>query len=135
MDLRCEWTGKLAESIIDSMNRRIITTVIILSVTGLLVVYDVWASFVPGATISEVMLKLGHYHPIIPFGLGVLVGHFWWSQQAESTWMGNTSPNSVQRSSVMGVYIPPISRAASYIPLLLGIACIASGLILALTVR
>lgn len=119
------------------MNRRIITTVIIFAVTGALIVYDVWASFVPGATISEVMLKLGHYHPIIPFGLGVVVGHFWWSQQAESTWLRDevVVNGGVQRTPVMGVYVPPVSRAASYIPLFLGITCIASGLILALTVR
>jgi hypothetical protein len=135
MDLCGKRTGKLAEGVADSMNRKIITTVIIFSVTGTLIVYDVWASFVPGATISEVMLKLGHYHPIIPFGMGVLVGHFWWSQQAESTLMGNTFPDGARRASVMGVYIPPVSRFTSYIPLLLGITCIACGLILALTTR
>jgi hypothetical protein len=133
MDFLGKRTGKLAQGIVESMNRKTLTTVIIFAVTGALILYDVWASFVPGATISEVMLKLGHYHPIIPFGLGILMGHFFWSQQAESLWMVN--PTSYQRSVELGTPLPLSPYRVGYIPLLLGIMCIALGIILTLTVR
>lgn len=63
-----------------------LTYVVIFGTVGLLIVYDVWAAYTPGATISERMLDLGHRHPIIPFAMGCLIGHFWASQAAEAEW-------------------------------------------------
>jgi hypothetical protein len=34
----------------------------------------------PGDTISEVVLEVALRHPIVPFALGVLCGHWFWPQ-------------------------------------------------------
>lgn len=50
------------------------------------ILWDVFAAALSGnsATESVILLKLGHDHPIIPLAVGVLLGHFWWSQKAEA---------------------------------------------------
>jgi uncharacterized membrane protein len=63
--------------------------ILVLTVLGA-VVYDVWVARRYGveATISRGMQRLGLLAPIFPFGvgillglvIGVLAGHFWWSQ-------------------------------------------------------
>lgn len=65
---------------------RTLTLVVIWATVALLIAYDVWAAFTPGATLSETMLSMGHRHPIIPFAMGVLIGHFWAGQAAEAQW-------------------------------------------------
>jgi hypothetical protein len=35
----------------------------------------------PGDTISEVMLKVAKDHPILPFIIGVIIGHLFWPQK------------------------------------------------------
>lgn len=50
---------------------------------GLLFVYEAVALWTPqaGDTISEVMWALGR-HPLVPFLMGVLMGHFWWPRRS-----------------------------------------------------
>lgn len=76
------------------MSKPAVTMTVVFGVTAALIAYDVWAAFTPGATISEVMLVLAHNHPIIPFALGVLMGHFFWSQRMESHWQDTQEARS-----------------------------------------
>jgi len=97
---------------------RTLTLIVIFGTVAALIAYDVWAAFTPGATISEVMLSLGHKHPIIPLAMGILIGHFWWSQKAESTW----------EQSVHGM--PTRPPTWNSLPLWLGLGVLALGLVL-----
>lgn len=63
------------------MTSRLITEiVIVISVVG-------WCTYTaimggngqPGDTISEVIARAGREHPLIPFALGVVIGHWFWS--------------------------------------------------------
>ena len=56
---------------------------ILVGTAVLLVVWDVVAYFGagPAATISRVMLDWAGAHPIVPFMLGVIAGHFFWPQR------------------------------------------------------
>ena len=51
-------------------------------VSILLIVLDVymWWNAIPGDTISEVSLINSLRHPMIPFVLGVIMGHLFWPQ-------------------------------------------------------
>lgn len=56
-----------------------LTETVILLVVAALVVFDVWlVAKVPGQTISEVLNRAALKRPIIPFGVGVLCGHWFW---------------------------------------------------------
>jgi len=59
---------------------RKVTTAIIVVVVAALILWDVFVAITPeeGDTISEVIRDYGRGHPVIPYGLGVLSGHFFW---------------------------------------------------------
>lgn len=61
-----------------------LTTKIILGATCALVAYDLYAAASPeqGDTISEVIAKESRRRPIIAFGLGVVVGHWFWALES-----------------------------------------------------
>ena len=62
-------------------------TITVLMLTAIIwIVWDVIAVRSPeeGDTISEVFLWLTD-HPIVPFGMGVLCGHWFWPQSKEKT--------------------------------------------------
>ncbi len=56
----------------------IFTEIFIISIVALIAVVDVWLAIKKGfsGTISWFLYK----HPIIPFLMGVLIGHLFWSQ-------------------------------------------------------
>ena len=56
------------------------TGIILVAVALALVVYDIAvAELLPkGNTISEVVARTALSHPILPFAVGVLCGHFFW---------------------------------------------------------
>lgn len=60
----------------------ILTVWILLAVVTFLIVYDVYAVSHGGFkdTISWVIYSNSQKYPIIPFGIGVLCGHLFWSQ-------------------------------------------------------
>lgn len=53
---------------------------IILAITAGLIVWDIVLAIRPPAedTISEVIRKFAHKHPLIPFAFGVIMGHLFW---------------------------------------------------------
>lgn len=59
------------------MTWRHVTEILLLVVFGGLGVYDLACYFAAGshATISRVILHYAETYPLIPFGMGVLVGH------------------------------------------------------------
>lgn len=61
-----------------------LTTKIILFSTAGLVAYDLYAAVSPeqGDTISEVIAREARRRPIIAFGLGVVVGHWFWALES-----------------------------------------------------
>lgn len=61
-----------------------LATIIILVVTAiLLIVWDivVAANPVAGDTISEITLAFARKHPVVPFIMGVIMGHLFWPQR------------------------------------------------------
>lgn len=56
---------------------------LLVGVTALLIGWDVYVALTPqrGDTISEVVLSWAKQRPVIPFGLGVLMGHLLWPQR------------------------------------------------------
>lgn len=63
-----------------------ITSSLIFGTAAVWIVWDVVVCALWGvdATESVTLLQLGHQHPIVPFAMGVLIDHFWWSQKAEA---------------------------------------------------
>jgi len=59
-----------------------ITVAVCIAATVALIAYDVLANAQGGvsATISRVLRAAAMEYPIIPFAVGVLVGHLFWSQ-------------------------------------------------------
>lgn len=64
------------------MNWKTITTAVIVGLTTAAIVYDVVADQQGGvsATISRILRAAAMQYPIIPFAVGVLIGHLFWSQ-------------------------------------------------------
>lgn len=58
-----------------------VTVWIIFAVAGLLIFWDVYAgaNSDKGDTITEIIRAAAARHPIIPFALGVVMGHLFWS--------------------------------------------------------
>lgn len=56
------------------------TIAILLGITALLIGWDIYVALTPqkGDTISEVIRDWAFAHPVIPFALGVLCGHWLW---------------------------------------------------------
>jgi hypothetical protein len=65
---------------------RLTTKIILFSTAGLLA-YDLYAAASPeqGDTISEVVAREARRRPIIAFGLGVVIGHWFWALEAVGT--------------------------------------------------
>ena len=57
---------------------------VFLGLVGGLVVYELWAlaDRIEGNTISEIVWTTTTKRPILPFTLGVLMGHFFWQRVA-----------------------------------------------------
>ena len=65
------------------MTARTITIVVLCSVAAGLIGWDVYAAYQPvGSTISEVIRFYAARHLIIPVGIGVLIGHWFWAAPA-----------------------------------------------------
>ncbi len=64
-----------------------LTTKIIMGVTGTLIAYDLYAAATPekGDTISEVIAREARRRPVIALGLGVLLGHWFWALEHETS--------------------------------------------------
>ena len=64
------------------MNWRNLTTMVLIVGTATVILFDAIVAWRggAGATISEVVLATALRRPIVPFALGVLVGHLFWSQ-------------------------------------------------------
>ena len=57
----------------------------IVFIAGVLIavgVYDVYATLFlpPSSNISVIIFELAKRHPILPFGVGVVMGHLFWPQ-------------------------------------------------------
>ena len=65
------------------MNTKLITGCLLVGVGALLVGWDIYvaSNSINGDTISEITLAFARKHPVVPFALGVLMGHLLWSQQ------------------------------------------------------
>ena len=54
---------------------------VLLSAAAALVGWDIYAAMSPTQpTISALTLALAHAHPVLPFSLGVIMGHLFWPQ-------------------------------------------------------
>lgn len=64
------------------MSTRTWTVWILITISLLLIGWDIYAAVTPekGDTISRVILSTAEKHPILPFALGVLMGHLLWWQ-------------------------------------------------------
>lgn len=64
------------------MPSRDVTGWILVATVGALALYDVAvaANKQRGDTISEVLLDTARDHPVVPFALGVTIGHLFWPQ-------------------------------------------------------
>lgn len=57
------------------------TTLWVIGVAAVVIgAWDLYARREPGATVSEVVLNAALRHPLVPFMLGVLMGHLFWPQ-------------------------------------------------------
>jgi hypothetical protein len=57
------------------------TTWVIVACAVVLIGWDIYAAMSPTQpTISALVLGYAHKYTIVPFGFGVLMGHFFWSQ-------------------------------------------------------
>ena len=61
---------------------RLTTQVTLLTVAALFGAYDIWAIATAGydASVSVVVLDWSRRAPVLPFAVGVLVGHLFWPQ-------------------------------------------------------
>lgn len=67
------------------MKTRNLTIWILIGVSIILIGYDIYVAVndVKEDTISEVLLYYGRQFMIIPFGLGVIMGHLFWPQRVK----------------------------------------------------
>ena len=62
---------------------KLITIILIISVTVILICWDIYVYIGykgTGSTISEVILDYALKNPILPFAFGFLMGHLFWPQ-------------------------------------------------------
>lgn len=66
-----------------AINIKNLTKNIMIAIVLLLIAYDVLAIVYGGveATISHITLNYSKEYPIIPFAVGVVCGHLFWSQK------------------------------------------------------
>jgi hypothetical protein len=59
------------------------TTWFLTAAVVVFIVYDIFAAIHWGAdgTISRDILQIAYIHPILPFAIGVLMGHLFWPQR------------------------------------------------------
>lgn len=59
-----------------------ITIGVLAACAAVLIGWDIWVAVndTPGDTISELALAFAGKHPILPFAVGVIVGHLFWPQ-------------------------------------------------------
>ncbi len=64
-----------------AMSRRL-TTAILVTIVLVAIVWDIVVAVnrTPGDTISELTLSWAHEHPVLPFCIGIVVGHLFWPQ-------------------------------------------------------
>jgi hypothetical protein len=67
------------------MNYRAVTRALVLCAVALIGLYDVLPFWSPvdGDTVSEVVRDAGMQSPAVPWGVGFLVGHFFWPGERE----------------------------------------------------
>lgn len=67
------------------MNTKWITIGVLLGCVTILVGWDIYVAINPpdGDTISEVLFQWAGDHPVVPFVIGVLCGHWFWPQYKE----------------------------------------------------
>lgn len=60
-----------------------LTMIVLLFVSVLLIVYDFYAywSFGQESTISMYLFDISKKFPIVPFGIGVIMGHLFWQNR------------------------------------------------------
>lgn len=61
------------------------TRILLAFTVALLVTYDLWAMMTHGYswTISKDMREFAGKYPIVPFALGIVFGHLYWSRHPE----------------------------------------------------
>lgn len=64
------------------LKKRHWTVIILAVVTVFLIVWDVYAFMTAGTpgTVSDIVLDFAGMHPVLPFIIGVLMGHLLWPQ-------------------------------------------------------
>lgn len=64
------------------MNKKIITISILLSVAALLIGWDIYVYFAGenAGMITVVVWKTSRDHPVVPFLVGVVMGHLFWGR-------------------------------------------------------
>jgi uncharacterized membrane protein len=64
------------------LDTKLITTIIMVATVVGLIGWDIYVAATPirGDTISEIIRQAAYKHPMIPFTLGVLIGHWFWSR-------------------------------------------------------
>jgi hypothetical protein len=67
------------------MTTRRLTIGVLLGCVLVLVAWDIYVYIepTPGDTISETLFRWAGRHPIVPFAVGVLSGHWFWGQSIE----------------------------------------------------
>ena len=68
---------------IQEYSTRFKTVWVILACAAAIAGWDLYARHFPAATISEIFLGVGTGHPLLPFLVGVLMGHLFWPQTRE----------------------------------------------------
>jgi hypothetical protein len=65
------------------MNYKRITGLFVIIAFFVIIVYDFWVYSKAGTegTISWFVYDKSHEHPMIPFGVGVICGHFFWQMK------------------------------------------------------
>lgn len=58
-----------------------LTTLFVVSAVCVITMFDIWQLATKGidATISKLLMQAAHRWPIIPFALGVVCGHLFWT--------------------------------------------------------
>ena len=64
------------------MSSKGVTIALLFGAAGLLVGWDLWLYYhEPTSMISKIILDTARQHPVLPFLMGVLMGHLFWSQR------------------------------------------------------
>jgi hypothetical protein len=60
-----------------------LTQIVLAVVAALIIAFDVWTAAVHGAqtTVSWTLWTTAKEYPVIPLGIGIVIGHLFWVQQ------------------------------------------------------